>query len=387
MKKILFVSTSNLDSNNYSGDAIRALNIINYLRKKNIVDSVSLSNDRVLYTKKNLNIKKNKNYYFKKYNFFLRLYYAIISLLKFKPLQLGFFYSKELEKFIKINHKNYDTIIFHLTRGGQYLPKNFKGNKILEMTDLMSNNYIQTRNNLSLFNPLFYLYSLEAILIKKYEKYCLNIFNKIILVSKKDLKKNLNVNRKLKFISNGVLLNKKIYKHTQTNYKIIFIGNINYLPNKLACLNFAKNILPLLNKQNPEIKFHIIGEISSINKLSFYFFKNVKFLGKINNLDKVLSYSICGISNLKIATGIQNKILTYASYGLPILSSMQSSKGIQHLIPKKDFIIFEGNQDLVEKLIFLKKNKSLSEKLSNNSYAKINKLIWNNTLKKYSKII
>jgi len=57
------------------------------------------------------------------------------------------------------------------------------------------------------------------------------------------------------------------------------------------------------------------------------------------------------------------------------------------LIPKKDFIIFEGNQDLIEKLIFLKKNKSLSEKLSNNSYAKINKLIWNNTLKKYSKII
>ena len=53
MKKILFVSTSNLDSNNYSGDAIRALNIINYLRKKNIVDSVSLSNDRILYTKKN----------------------------------------------------------------------------------------------------------------------------------------------------------------------------------------------------------------------------------------------------------------------------------------------------------------------------------------------
>jgi len=91
VKKILFVSTSNLDSNNYSGDAIRALNIINYLRKKNIVDSVSLSNDRVLYTKKNLNIKKNKNYYFKKYNFFFRLYYAIISLLKFKPLQLGFF--------------------------------------------------------------------------------------------------------------------------------------------------------------------------------------------------------------------------------------------------------------------------------------------------------
>ncbi len=57
------------------------------------------------------------------------------------------------------------------------------------------------------------------------------------------------------------------------------------------------------------------------------------------------------------------------------------------MIPKKDFIIFEGNQDLVEKLIFLKKNKSLSEKLSNNSYTKINKLGWNNTLKQYLKII
>ncbi len=75
MKKNSFCFNFKSNSNNYSGDAIRALNIINYLRKKNIVDSVSLSNDRVLYTKKNLNIKKNKNYYFKKYNFFLRLYY------------------------------------------------------------------------------------------------------------------------------------------------------------------------------------------------------------------------------------------------------------------------------------------------------------------------
>ena len=148
MKKILFVTTSSLDLENYTGDTIRAQNIIKYLEKDNKVDIVCLD-EKKPYKKK---INNSKIYFFKKNNLFLRLFYTLISLLRLKPLQIGFFYSKKIQEFLHNNHQNYDTIIFHLIRSAQYLPKKFKGKKILEMTDLMSNNYNQTKKNLSLFN-------------------------------------------------------------------------------------------------------------------------------------------------------------------------------------------------------------------------------------------
>ena len=383
MKKILFVSTSDLNTNNFAGDAIRANNIINYLKKKNYVDVISLTN----FKKKIIYEKKGSVYFFKKYNFFIRVFYSLIFLLKLKPLQLGFFYSKDIKEYLKKHNQKYHTIIFHLMRGAQFLPTNYKGKKILEMTDLMSNNYKQTLNNLNLFNPMYYLYFLESFLIKKYESKCLNLFDKIVLVTKKDLINNFFLKKKIKFIKNGIDSAKKVFKHKETNYKIIFIGNINYLPNKLACLDFSKNVLPKLNKLYSNIEFHIIGKLSFLNNLNFIFKKNVKTFGSVAHLQKNLKNAICGISNLKISTGSQIKVLTYASYGLPIISSTQSAKRIEYLKHNKDFLKFAGNEDLIKKISLLKKNKLLSNKLSLNSYNVSNKLNWDNVLKQYENII
>ena len=60
MKKILFISSSNLNPNNYSGDTIRANNIIKVLRKKNIVDTISLGNKNIINKITNLD-KQNIN--------------------------------------------------------------------------------------------------------------------------------------------------------------------------------------------------------------------------------------------------------------------------------------------------------------------------------------
>ena len=36
--------------------------------------------------------------------------------------------------------------------------------------------------------------------------------------------------------------------------------------------------------------------------------------------------TICGIANLEIATGVQGKILTYMSFGLPVICSNKVAK-------------------------------------------------------------
>ena len=58
MKKILFITTRNPYSGRYSGDVIRALKVIKYLKKKNIVDVVYLTK------KKDHNKKLNEGKFF-----------------------------------------------------------------------------------------------------------------------------------------------------------------------------------------------------------------------------------------------------------------------------------------------------------------------------------
>ena len=387
MKKILFISTSNLNPYFFSGDTIRAINIIKLLRKKNIVDTISIGNKNKI-TQTKISDKKNNDYIFKSNNFLLKIFFSIKSLLFLKPIQFGFFFSKKIKEFVEKNYKNYDTIICHLNRSTQYLPSDFKGNKILEMTDLESNNYNQRKKYLRIYNPLYFLYVIEYFLIKSFEKNLTKIFDKIILVSKKDCSKKINfLKKKIKIISNGVNSNKYLYRFNKKNNKIIFIGNINYLPNKDACMFFAKKILPKLNRYKPFLKFQIIGNINFLNKLSFLFLKNVQCVGSIKKLERYIKNSICGLSNLRVATGVQNKILTYGSFGMPIICSLKSIQGLSFLKNNKDVIIYKNNDELIKKINFLISNVKFANKISKNIYFKTKDMSWNKILKSYQTII
>ena len=385
MRKILFVTTRNPFSKKYSGDRLRSSQIIKYLSKKNKVDMIyidELNNETV----SDESFKGNK--FFFKRSLFLSLINSFLQLLKINPLQLGFFYSEKAHKFIENQHNNYDVIIFHLLRSIKHMPSNFTGKKILEMTDVYSDNYKQTFNQISFLNPFLYLYFLEYLLIKKYEKKCSDIFDKIVLVDNNNLNKSKHIFKdKVVKISNGSFSQKKSFIFKKKNNKILFIGNIKYLPNKEACFYFVKKILPKINKRFPEIEFHIIGEISILNKVILMSYKNVKVLGTKKNLNNLIKNSICGISNLNIATGMQNKILSYMSYGIPTICSFKSFNN-SVLKKNKDVLVYKNDEQLINLILKLKTNKTLSNKISNNGYKKVKtNFNWDLVLKKYSKII
>tara|TARA_B100002051_G_scaffold275673_1_gene320499 strand:+ start:624 stop:1781 length:1158 start_codon:yes stop_codon:yes gene_type:complete len=385
MRKILFVTTRNPFSKKYSGDRLRSSQIIKYLSKKNKVDMIyidELNNETV----SDESFKGNK--FFFKRSLFLSLINSFLQLLKINPLQLGFFYSEKAHKFIENQHNNYDVIIFHLLRSIKHMPSNFTGKKILEMTDVYSDNYKQTFNQISFLNPFLYLYFLEYLLIKKYEKKCSDIFDKIVLVDNNNLNKSKHIFKdKVVKISNGSFSQKKSFIFKKKNNKILFIGNIKYLPNKEACFYFVKKILPKVNKKFPEIEFHIIGEISILNKVILMSYKNVKVLGTKKNLNNLIKNSICGISNLNIATGMQNKILSYMSYGIPTICSFKSFNN-SVLKKNKDVLVYKNDEQLINLILKLKTNKTLSNKISNNGYRKVKtNFNWDLVLKKYSKII
>ena len=375
MKKILFITTRNPYSGRFSGDVIGSLKIINFLKKKNHVDVITLDNKKSLLKKRII--------YFKRPNYFLKILYVLHSLLKLKPLQFGLFLSKRMKEYIEQNAKRYDLLFFYHTRSSQYLPKNYKGNTIIEMGDLYSKNYYQTFCNLNIFNPLKYIYLIESILVKRVENQIFRSFNKIILFSKNEVKKtNKNFRKKIYNVNISIKSIQKKFTYSFKNNKILFIGNLGYLPNLLAVKDFINNSFFLIKKEIPDVRFFIIGDVSKLSKFFFSFKKDVIFLGRQNNIKKFIKNSICGLANLKIATGVQGKVLTYMSYGLPVVCSKKVASNF-----KKHTINYSNNNDLVKKVVNLKNNKKLSNKFSNKSLKFLKEFSEDKVCSKYLKIV
>ena len=382
MKKILFISTRSPFSGRYSGDVIRAKKFIYFLSKNNYVKVISSD---VQDSKK----KESKLSYegFSSPNFISKVFYIFCSLLKLNPLQLGYFYSPKIDEYVKNNYQNYDLIFLQSFRTAQYLPKNFKKKSILDMADLVSKNYKQTSKRLFFFNPIRIIYFIESLLLKRYEKICFNNFQKILLHSKKEINTlDKEYKKKITQYSFGVDRIKKKYKFNIRNYKIIFIGNIKYAPNRNACFEFANKILPLICKIYPNVEFHIIGEISKIDKFFLKQKQNVKIFDKVNNLEPYLDKVICGLANLKISSGIQTKLLTYMSYGIPSVCSQQVAENFD-AIKESKISFYKNNEEMIKIILKLKKNKNFSLSSSKRALKTIKKFKWDKILSVLNKVV
>lgn len=377
MKKILFISTRNPFSGRYSGDVIRSLKIINFLKKKYNLDVVCLN-------KKGELKKKNKNILaFNDSNFFFKFFYCIISFFKFEPIQFGLFYSRKMKEYLKENAHQYDCLFFYHIRSSQYLPENFRGRTIIEIGDLYSENYLQTFNNLSIFNPLKYIYLLESILVTKTERKIFSNFDKVTLFSKNEARKiNLRIKGKIYQVDECIDIVKNKYKFSKDNFRILFIGNLNYLPNFLACKDFIKNDLPFLKKKIPQIRFSIIGNVTKLKKFLLSGKPEVEVLGFKKDISKYIKNTICGLANLKIATGVQVKVLTYMSFGLPVVCSKKVSKNFGGSV-----LSFHNNKELHKVIYELKSKKIKSNKFSQKSLKLSKSLNWKKIRRKYLELI
>ena len=362
------------------GDKLRISEVIKFLSKKNSIDLVSIGNlkMKVSYI--------NKQFIYKN-NFINQITNVIKSLLKKEPMQIGLYKIPEMKKKINSLSKNYDVIIFHLIRTNYYFPKNFKGKKILEMTDLISKNYDTIEKKLSNLNLLKYLYKYEKKRLNNYELKEAKKFDSIVFVNKKDLiNSDISKNKNIQIIGNGTYTKKNIYLKDKIKNNIVFFGNINSLANRTACIDFIDNYLPVLKKKYPNLEFKILGNCSKILKFYFKYYKGVDITSNVTTLSQYCKNSLAGICNVEIQSGLQNKILDYTSIGLPVIIN-KTSNNFQFL-NGKNILIYKNKLEFFLKIKKLISDKKLRDKISNVNFNKTKKYYnWSKILNHYSKLI
>ena len=100
------------------------------------------------------------------------------------------------------------------------------------------------------------------------------------------------------------------------------------------------------------------------------------------NLNKFIKGTFCGLANLDIATGVQGKILTYMSYGVPVICSKKVASNFS-----QNVMSYKNYQQFVEKILVLNRDKKLSNLMSKKSLSFVNNFKWNKIARSYLKLV
>jgi len=138
-------------------------------------------------------------------------------------------------------------------------------------------------------------------------------------------------------------------------YKVIFVGNMEYLPNQEAANIIVSRIAPRVLSQISNVKFLMVGRVKP--KL-FTSSSGVIFTGVVEDVAEFLDASDVAIAPLLQGSGTRLKILEYFSCGLPVVSTSIGAEGL--VVENGVNILIEDNMDkFAIKIIDLLMNKKL----------------------------
>jgi polysaccharide biosynthesis protein PslH len=109
---------------------------------------------------------------------------------------------------------------------------------------------------------------------------------------------------------------------------IVFTGQMNYRPNVEAVESFARQSLPSIRKRYPNARFAIVGRNPTKAVLALQALPSVLVTGSVDDVRGWLAAADVVVAPLRIARGIQNKVLEAMAMARPVVASLQAAEGI-----------------------------------------------------------
>lgn len=108
---------------------------------------------------------------------------------------------------------------------------------------------------------------------------------------------------------------------------VLFTGAMDYWPNIDAVTWFARDVLPGLRRTFPDLRFYIVGmnPVPSVQALAG---EAVCVTGMVPDIRPWLAYADIVVAPLRVARGIQNKVLEAMSMARPVVVSEAATAGL-----------------------------------------------------------
>jgi polysaccharide biosynthesis protein PslH len=111
---------------------------------------------------------------------------------------------------------------------------------------------------------------------------------------------------------------------------IVFTGQMDYRPNIEGVTWFAQAILPRIRQRHPQASFVIVGRSPPEAVQALARQPGITVTGEVPDVRIWLARAAVAVAPLKLARGIQNKVLEAMAMARPVVASSAAAEGIDH---------------------------------------------------------
>jgi sugar transferase (PEP-CTERM/EpsH1 system associated) len=109
----------------------------------------------------------------------------------------------------------------------------------------------------------------------------------------------------------------------------VFVGALDYKPNVDAVTWFSKEVWPVIVRAHPNARLRLVGRQPVAEVLRLSEVPGVEVVGQVPDVRPHLSWAAVAVAPLRIARGLQNKVLEALAMRKPVVASPQALAGLR----------------------------------------------------------
>lgn len=362
------------------GDKIRSFNEIRYLSQKHEIDLICLAD-----TPEDLRFEENLKKYCRRvfvlpFDTTPAKIRGLIRLLAGGAISAGYFYLKNMQKVVNewLSDTDYDAVICFSSPMAEYLFRSKQLNTshlthntvfIMDFCDLDSDKWRQYSTQ-SVF-PLNLIYRMEYKRLLEYEKKINAAVDHSVFISRQEAELFYELYPKAKNISviaNGV--DSEYFapasESEEIAQRLMFAGAMDYHANIDGVQWFSKTIFSAIRVVYPSAQFYIVGSKPAPKVQELAKLQGVSVTGFVEDIRPYYHAAQICVIPLRLARGVQNKVLEAMSAGKAVVTTSAAIRGIS---PVSDncLMVSDTPEEFAEKVLILLENDALRKTLGKNA--------------------
>jgi sugar transferase (PEP-CTERM/EpsH1 system associated) len=254
-----------------------------------------------------------------------------IGLLGAVPVSLSYFGSRDLRARVNriLDGNHHDLIYVSSSPMAQYVIERRDAPLIMDFVDVDSDKWAQYAVQVS--PPLRWLYRFEGERLRRYEGRVAARAVRCLLATRAeaDLLRSFAPWAQTTVVPNGIDLTEfSVVAEPGGEPVVMFTGAMDYLPNIDAVTWFCESILPTVRDRVPGVRFLIVGLKPAPAVLQLGRRPGVTVTGAVPDVRPYYAQATVAVAPLRIARGVQNKVLQAMAMGVPVVATSRAGQGL-----------------------------------------------------------
>lgn len=204
--------------------------------------------------------------------------------------------------------------------------------------------------------------------MRRYERRSLAAFDQVVITSSHDRDCLIKLGEQpphIKVVANGVDIEYFAPSDSpRETDSLVFCAKLDYYPNSQAIVHFCRKILPLIWERRPQVRLTIVGNNPPQEVRDLSVDERITVTGYVPDIRPYLGRASVALAPLRVAAGMQNKVLEALAMGLPVVATPGSCRSLQ-VRHETHLLIAEDVRSYADAVLRLLEDTQLAQDLGN----------------------